>query len=159
VAEDRNLAQREALRNMPAMLKAYRDDLICRLASGLDPHDRQLFIADAEQALAAMPPESIGPGTAYRVVECVWRGYFKPADTGHEPQTALRTKRSKNDPRLKVITFEGVEYPGRVKLAQHLAPRLGRNLSTIAMALRKLGDDASAVLLFYASGRERARRV
>jgi hypothetical protein len=93
-----------------------------RLAGADDPDDRQLFIADAEQAsLAAMPPESIGPGTAYRVVECVWRGHFKPADTGHEPQTALRSKRPKNDPRLKVITFEGVEYPSRVELAQQVA--------------------------------------
>jgi hypothetical protein len=54
---------------MPPTLSPYCDDLICLLAAGRDPSDRQSFITEAEAAIAAMPVATLGPGSAYKAVE------------------------------------------------------------------------------------------
>jgi hypothetical protein len=54
------------------------EDLIDRLERALELADRELFRQAAEVALAAMPPETLGPGSPYRCVTTIWRRHFHP---------------------------------------------------------------------------------
>ena len=56
--------------------------LIARLSSGLKLADRDAFRQAAEAALAAIPPEALDPGLAYRTVSGLWRQYLDPR---HDP--------------------------------------------------------------------------
>jgi hypothetical protein len=60
----------------------FAEYLIARLATGLDSADREPFRLAAESALAALPPQSLGDGAVYRIVEPIWRRYFIPRPSG-----------------------------------------------------------------------------
>ena len=57
-----------------------QEELIDRFSRSLDPVDREPFRRVAEEALAQLPPATVGPGTVYRAVELAWRGFFRPPD-------------------------------------------------------------------------------
>jgi hypothetical protein len=52
------------------------DALLSRLAASLAPDDQLAFRQAAERALATSG--CLGPGSAYRTVAQLWRGYFHP---------------------------------------------------------------------------------
>jgi hypothetical protein len=54
------------------------DDLLVRLSGVLEAAEREPFRQAALTALAAMPPETLGPGSAYRCVTTIWRRHFHP---------------------------------------------------------------------------------
>ena len=52
------------------------DALLSRLSASLAPADQLAFREAAERALATSG--CLGPGSAYRTVAQLWRGYFHP---------------------------------------------------------------------------------
>lgn len=59
------------------------EDLVSRLATGLDSGDRESFRHAAEAALAALPPQAAGPGSTYRTVAPIWRKFYHPPREVH----------------------------------------------------------------------------
>jgi hypothetical protein len=49
----------------------------------------------------------------------------------------------------RTIRFEGREFPNRNRLAEHIAPRCGCAVSTVAWALERFGDDGASVIDHY----------
>jgi hypothetical protein len=86
---------------MPIPDDADPDVLISRLAGGLAPADRDAFRRAAESALGALP--CAGPGSAYRTISVVWRGFFDPPaftgwDIAHELESMRRSKLTNGPP-------------------------------------------------------------
>jgi hypothetical protein len=48
------------------------------------------------------------------------------------------------------VAFEGVEYPNRIALARHLAPRVGRSVGAVRLMLSRKKENGGAVVRHYA---------
>jgi hypothetical protein len=73
--------------------------LISRLSGPLDPSDRPLFRAAAENALAALTV--VGDGSIYRALLPVWRSYFHPPpDMRHEMSQLPRRNKLIDQPAI-----------------------------------------------------------
>jgi hypothetical protein len=64
--------------------EAELDELISHFSRQLAPADRVAFRRAAENMLAGAP-ESWGPGSIYRALVPLWRGFFRPPTVERTP--------------------------------------------------------------------------